>query len=373
MRLRTKRIIWALALFLLAGLLWRPWAANRETPPLPSEPPSSTPPPPPAEPLTLAAVGDVMLARKVDRLMQSQGLGYPLAELGPLLRSADLTFGNLESPLSDTGKPIPGKGIWFRARPEALQVLQQGGFDILNIANNHILDYDTPAFLQTMELLDKAGIRYFGGGQNIQEARRPVLLEEKGIRLGFLGYSDMADIFWSYDYPRSFKATADRPGIAPLEIEAMCQDVELLKAQTDIAVVSLHWGTEYQRRPSSEQRQIAHRLVEAGADIILGHHPHVFQGIEVYKGSIILYSLGNFIMDQNWSRETCEGLLVMLTLTQAGWQQAEILPVQIVEEQPQRATGTRAGKILAELRDLSRDLDTAVEISGNRAIVHQQP
>ncbi|HBT48119.1 MAG TPA: hypothetical protein DEA73_09655 [Peptococcaceae bacterium] len=313
-----------------------------------------------------------MLARKVDRLMQSQGLDYPLAELGPLLRSADLTFGNLESPLSDTGKPIPGKGIWFRARPEALQVLQQGGFDVLNIANNHILDYDTPAFRQTMALLEGAGIHYCGGGENIQEARRPVILEEKGLRLGFLGYSDMADIFWSYDYPRSFKATTERPGTAPLEIETMCQDVELLKARTDTTVVSLHWGTEYQRRPSSEQRQIAHRLVEAGADIILGHHPHVFQGIEVYKGSIILYSLGNFIMDQNWSRETCEGLLAMFTITQAGWQQAEILPVQIVEEQPRQGTGPRAAKILAELRDLSRGLDTEVEINGDRAVVRRK-
>ncbi|MBC7325254.1 MAG: CapA family protein, partial [Moorella sp. (in: Bacteria)] len=145
------------------------------------------PPPPPPGPLTLAAVGDVMLARKVDTLMQSQGVGYPMAKLGSTLKAASLTFGNLESPLATTGKQIPGKGIWFRARPEAIQALKDGGFDIMNIANNHILDYDTPAFLETMDLLEKAGIKYCGGGRDIDQARQPAILEVKGTRLGFLG------------------------------------------------------------------------------------------------------------------------------------------------------------------------------------------
>lgn len=335
------------------------------------------PPPPAPAPFTMAAVGDVMLARKVDRLMQAQGLGYPLAMLGPTLKAADLTFGNLEAPLATTGQQIPGKGIWFRARPEATQVLKDGGFDIMNIANNHILDYDTPAFLQTMDLLKGSGISYFGGGRDLARAREPAVVEVQGVRLGFLGYSDMADIYWSHSYPRRFRATATQAGVAPLVVnntylvEDICQDIRKLKPKVDQVIVSLHWGTEYQRTPTAEQQQIAHRLVDAGADIILGHHPHVFQGVEVYKGSLIAYSLGNFIMDQNWSRETCQGLLLKIKVAREGWQQAEILPVQIVEEQPRQAEGKDAEKILGEVRDLSKKLGTGVEIKEGEAVLRQ--
>jgi len=333
------------------------------------------PPPPSPEPFTLAAVGDVMLARKVDRLMQAQGLDYPLAKLGPTLKAADLTFGNLEAPLATTGKQIPGKGIWFRARPEAMQVLKDGGFDVMNIANNHILDYDTPAFLQTMDLLDDAGIRYCGGGRDLEQARRPAVVEVNGIRLGFLGYSDMADIYWSNEYPRRFRATENEAGVAPLVVDNtylvddIRQDIQKLKPEADLVIVSLHWGTEYQRTPSTEQRQLARQLVDAGADIILGHHPHVFQGLELYKGSLIAYSLGNFIMDQNWSRETCQGLLLKIKVSGEGWQKVEVLPVQIVEEQPHQAEGKDAATILGEVHELSNELGTMVEVKEGRAML----
>ncbi|WP_258360071.1 CapA family protein [Moorella sulfitireducens] len=343
------------------------------------EKPAASPgPQPPPGPLTLAAVGDVMLARKVDRLLQEQGPAYPLAKLGPTLREADLTFGNLESPLATTGTPVPGKGIWFRSRPEAIQVLKDGGFDVMNIANNHILDYDTPAFLQTMDLLKKAGIEYFGGGRDLDQARQPVVVEVNGVRLGFLGYSDMADIYWSHKYPRRFRATDTQPGIAPLVVdntylvEDILQDVQKLKPAVDVVIVSLHWGTEYQRTPSDEQRQVARCLAEGGVDIILGHHPHVFQGLEVYKDSLIAYSLGNFIMDQNWSRETCQGLLLKIEVAEAGWQQAEILPVQIVEEQPRQAEGKDAVIILSEVQDLSKKLGTGVEVKEGKAILNRE-
>ncbi|QGP92785.1 Bacterial capsule synthesis protein PGA_cap [Neomoorella glycerini] len=351
----------------------QPGRATEETPTTASQPP----PPPPPGPLTLAAVGDVMLARKVDRLMQAQGLAYPLAKLGPTLRNADLTFSNLEAPLATTGKQIPGKGIWFRARPEAIQVLKDGGFDVMNIANNHILDYDTPAFLQTMDLLKEAGIRYFGGGRDLDQAREPAMVEVNGVRLGFLGYSDMADIYWSHKYPRRFRATATQAGVAPLVVnnaylvDDICQDIQKLKPRVDLVIVSLHWGTEYQRTPAAEQRQIAHRLVEAGAGIILGHHPHVFQGLEIYEDSLIAYSLGNFIMDQNWSRETCQGLLLKIKVAKEGWQQAEILPVQIVEEQPRQAEGKDAATILSEVRDLSQKLGTGVEVKEGKAMLNR--
>jgi len=347
-------------IILLPLFLWQP-----QLTPQPEQPTLASKPEP--EPLLLAAVGDIMLARKTDRLMQTEGLGYPLAKLGTTLKAADLAFGNLESPLGTAGNPLPGKGIWFRARPEALQVLKEGGFDILNIANNHILDYDTPVFLQTIDLLKEAGITYIGGGNNIDEARQAAILEAKGIRLGFLGYSDMADIFWSYSYPRRFRATPDQPGITPLVVDDINQDIQKLKPDVDLVIVSLHWGTEYSRTPTEEQRQVAHQLIDAGADIILGHHPHVFQGLELYQGGLIAYSLGNFIMDQNWSRETRQGLLLQVTITKEGWQQAEIIPVQIVEEQPRQAEEKDAEIILTEVRDLCRKLGAEMEVEAGKA------
>lgn len=377
MRTKWSLLVVFLILILLPLAFWLSQPVPTTQSAVTTEPvPEPTPPEP--EPMILAAVGDLMLARKTDRLMQSEGLDYPLAKLGETLAAADLTFGNLESPLGTEGTQLPGKGIWFRARPETLQVLKDGGFNILNIANNHILDYDTPALVQTMGLLTEAGISYVGGGINLDEARKAVILESKGISLGFLGYSDMADIFWSYKYPRRFKATADQAGVAPLVednaylVDEISQDIQKLKPEVDLVIVSLHWGTEYSRTPTVEQRQVAHQLIDAGADIILGHHPHVFQGLEVYGGGLIAYSLGNFVMDQNWSRETCQGLLLQITITKEGWQQAEILPVQIVEEQPREAEGKDADITLAELKDLSQKLDTEVVIEEGKGLLNKK-
>lgn len=369
-------------LVVLLILLLLPLTSCQSQPELPSQPvaeaepgPELVPEPPEPEPLLLAAVGDLMLARKTDRMMQAEGLEYPLDKLGATLAAADLTFGNLESPLGTGGTQIPGKGIWFRARPEALQVVKDGGFDILNLANNHIMDYDTPVLEQTLELLQTAGISAIGAGNNLQEAKAATVLESHGIRLGFLGYSDMADIFWNYQYPRRFRATADQAGVAPLMVDnayladAISEDIKKLEPEVDLVIVSLHWGTEYSRTPAAEQRQFAHQLIDAGADIILGHHPHVFQGMEVYQGALIAYSLGNFIMDQNWSRETCQGLLLQITISKEGWQQAEVIPVQIVEEQPRRAEGQDAEVILAELEDLSKRLDTEVVLKNGKGLL----
>ncbi|ADI01424.1 MAG TPA: CapA family protein [Syntrophothermus lipocalidus] len=321
----------------------------------------------------MLAVGDVMLARKVERLIASQGEGYPFARLGDSLKAADLVFGNLESPLSERGRPLPGKGICFRARPSMAAELARRGFDVLSIANNHALDYDTPAFEDTLRLLGEAGIRTVGGGGNITEARSPVILEEQGLKIAFLAYTEMADIYFHPKYQRRFQATQDVGGVAPLVEADVKEDIAAVRDKVDILVLSLHWGTEYSDRPTDEQRRLAREFIDAGADIILGHHPHVIQGVERYGRGIIAYSLGNFIFDQNQKLATKQGMMLRFKVSRGGVEEVTVLPVFINESQPVVASGEEGKPILERISALSQDLGTKLTLNEDRAVVTLNP
>lgn len=333
----------------------------------PSLPVQGSPAPAPVpvdETITLNAVGDVMLARKVGRLIEANGTDYPLRLLGAELAAGDITFANLESPIASSGRPLPGKGICFRAAPAALASLTLGGFDVVSLANNHAVDYDSPALLETLELLAQSGIKTVGAGADINEARQPAILEAKGVKLAFLAYSDLADVYFSSKYPRPHRADANQSGVAPLEERLILEDIQAAAQQADLVLVSLHWGTEYVDQPSKQQREMAHRLIEAGADVILGHHPHWLQGLEVYQGKLIAYSLGNMVFDQNWSEATREGLVLQLELDRQGVRQAQVRPVFIQESQPGWAAGARQAKLNQQVVDLCRKLNTAAQVEG---------
>ncbi len=301
----------------------------------------------PKRQVTLAAVGDIMLARQVTGTLESKGFDYPLASAKAKLEAADVRFGNLESPLGTGGTPIPGKGIWYRGKPEALETVVRGRFDIINLANNHILDYDTALFNETLTALDQKKIAHIGAGQNLDEARAPVIVEKNGLRIGFLGYSDMAEIFWDYSYPRMFAATDEVPGIAPLRREMILEDIAKLKKKVDLVVVSLHWGEEYQNVPTPAQKELAHDVVDAGACLVLGHHPHAIQGVEFYDGAVIAYSLGNFITDQQFDDIVRESMVTTFTLTPEGVVATEVLPAFLTDHQPRLLTG-EAGRLASE-------------------------
>ncbi|MGE5544248.1 MAG: CapA family protein [Bacillota bacterium] len=323
----------------------------------------------PSREVSLLAVGDIMLARKVERLVQSHGLDYPFARIKTKLQSADITFGNLESPLSERGASLPGKGIYFRARPEMSGKLKESGFDVLSVANNHALDYDTDAFLDTLELLRSSRIEPVGGGQNINEARQPVIIEQNGLRVGFLAYTIFADVYYDARYRRTFRATETISGIAPLEQELILEDLAELRPQVDVAIVSLHWGTEYSRSPEAAQQELGRALIDGGADLIIGHHPHIIQGFERYKDGLIAYSLGNFIFDQNQHVFTREGLILELKLTRDGLQDLRVWPVFIQESQPYIMQGPEARELLQEVQQLTRNLGTESTIRDNHLVL----
>lgn len=310
--------------------------------------------------ITLAAVGDVMLARKTQREIDQYGLDYPFKNVAERLSSADLTFCNLEAPLGDTGRPIPGKVIWLRGRPEFIECLKLAGFDVISVCNNHILDYDSPCMLQTLDLLDEAGIAYVGGGRNIEDARTPRIVEAGGLKLGFIGYTEFADswLFWDYSYRRTFLADEDVPGCNPLDMTLVAADIARAKEMgADLVVVSYHWGWEdilYPAafNPKNDLEAIARRTIDLGASVVLGHHPHIVQGFEVYRGGVIAYSLGNFVNDQAKPHQK-EGTILELQIGPSGVLSARITPVWIESTAPRFMTGDEKKAMMEKIERIS--------------------
>jgi poly-gamma-glutamate synthesis protein (capsule biosynthesis protein) len=240
-----------------------------------------------AEPVRLVFVGDVMLDDGPGKLIAAGG--DPLAPMAPLLADADYRIGNLECPLATVGQPMPSKIYNFRADPRAVRVLK-GRFDAMSVANNHSGDYGKAAFLETMAVLDGAGIRHFGGGRNLVEAHAPLWIEQKGLRIAVLAYNEFK--------PRAFEAGANHPGIAWSEDSQVVADIRAARAAgADVVIPFMHWGWEREPDPTARQRQLARVMIDAGADAVVGGHPHVTQGAEVYRGKPIIYSLGNFVFD----------------------------------------------------------------------------
>ncbi len=210
--------------------------------------------------------------------------GNPFTKVKPLISRADIAFCNLETSIEGVGVAAAKRHV-ISSAPENLDYLTEAGFSVANVANNHILDRGESACLQLIQMVKSKGIEIVGlrcqGGTGSARSNRgtPVILSCKGIRVGLLGYADYG-----------FRGTA----LMPLRKPFALADVAELRPQTDCLIVSLHWGYEYTEWPSPEQQRLARRLVDAGANMIIGHHPHVVQGIEEYHGGLIAYSLGNF-------------------------------------------------------------------------------
>jgi poly-gamma-glutamate synthesis protein (capsule biosynthesis protein) len=310
--------------------------------------------------LSLTAVGDIMLGRAVERRITEFGADYPFMRVTPYLQRSDVTFANLESPLGTGGTPIPGKGIWFRADPALAATMAEAGIDAVTLANNHILDYDSELLLETLDALHESGITYCGAGRNTDEAHRPLIINHNGVRLAFLGYSQFGDLFWSWEYNRSFAAGPDLPGVACLGREHLAQiktDINKARAEADVVIVACHWGDEYVEMPNEEQRYLAHALADAGADLILGSHPHAIQGFEYYQGTVIVYSLGNFIMDQA-RPVTCRSMILEAQITPQGINSLSVTPAIINECQPYVPEGAEYYELADRIRRISRPLVT---------------
>lgn len=296
---------------------------------------------------TLVAVGDILLARRVGERIASAGWAAPFAAIEPILASADLAFANLECPASFLGSPYPGKPpiVTFRASPGALFGLKDAGIDIVSLANNHTSDYGAEALGETLDALDVLGVARTGAGRDANEARKPAILSVNGLRAAFLAY---VEPMWSAT------EAAERGGVAHYDAAEAAADIAAARRVADFVIVSLHWGQEHRGFPRQSDREVARALVDAGADAILGHHPHVLQGAEFYRGVPILYSLGNFIFDMV-SPKTYESAAATLRFERGARTNLRLLPLRIDAETfaPAPALGDDGAAIGRLIRDRS--------------------
>lgn len=260
------------------------------------------------DPVRLVFVGDVMLADGPGRTIAAGG--DPLAAFDATLRNADAAIGNLECPLSARGAEMERKITTFRAAPDAVRVIGQR-FTAMSVANNHSGDWGREAFLDTLAHLRAAGIEAFGGGGNLRAAHAPLWLDRKGLRIAVLGYNEYK--------PRAFEAGPDWPGIAwSADAEVLADIAAARRAGADVVIPFMHWGWENEREPSARQRELARRMIDAGADAVVGSHPHVTQGVDAWRGRPIIWSLGNFVFDGFKPGPGREGWLLYLTLDRQG-------------------------------------------------------
>ena len=268
--------------------------------------------------ISLLFAGDIYLSDHVlNAYDRAGGINGVLDEgLRSAIADADLFMANQEFPFSGRGTPMADKQFTFRLPPERMPLLQEIGPDIVTLANNHVLDYGQDALLDTCLLLDQAGILRVGAGADLEDAKRPEIIEIKGRKIGFLGASRVMPV-------GSWAAGSSHPGVFPTYDPApLLESIRALRASCDYLVVYVHWGIERETTPKEYQRELARQYIDAGADLVVGSHPHVLQGIEYYKGKPILYSLGNFVFGSSIP----ETMLVQVELNPGGGAALKLVP-----------------------------------------------
>ncbi len=278
-----RMLLGALALLLFGG----PGCRSRQVPGPVSPVPVS---------VSLVAVGDILMHEDVKAAASQDPGGFPAlwADLVPLFQAADLAFGNLETPVAPTtGRP--GVPFQFNAPATLPTALRASGFTVLSTANNHAFDQGGKGVRETLERLRAERLVALGSGEDRAQAEVTHILERQGIRVAFLGFTDLFNL--------DLNQRATEPWVRPLDLEPALQAVREARGRAEVVVVSVHWGNEYQHLPTKRQRDIARALVGAGCDLLLGHHPHVLQPVEVVEAegrkALVAYSLGNFISNQD--------------------------------------------------------------------------
>lgn len=301
--------------------------------------------------VTIAAVGDIMLARDITTLMDQYGAFYPFERVAGLLQDADLTIANLEFAFTERGV-ASDKLYTFRVLPRFVSGISEAGIDVVSLGNNHAADFGPEGIEDTLATLDGAGILHAGAGPDEPSARRPAFVERDGLRIAFLSYTDVLE--------NTFAGSASA-GVALATVETIDEDVRAARGQADVVVVSLHSGVEYTDAPQPEQQLLARAAIDAGALLVLGHHPHALQGWEEYGQGLIAYSLGNFVFDldeddlANLGPRAFQTVVLYITLTDGAVLDVRAEPVLIdpLENRPRPATADEAAAILSRIEELN--------------------
>ncbi len=347
-------------------------------------------------PVTLNFVGDIMLARRYEYpggIIPTQGVEAILEPTRPFLGdAADITVANLECPLTTNSEHHPTKSIYFKGSPANVAGLTYAGIDIVTLANNHILDYMYGGMQETQSVLEENDILYFGAGANSYEAYQPAFYSKSGVNFAFLAASDRTGQY-SNQQPY-LNAGYNKPGFGNLEPYYIKKQIDEVKDVSDLVVMEWHTGVEYASSPDytcdtcslfgednesdenyfplayapdPKDRTTTHFAIDNGADLVICHHPHMMQGVELYNGKLIAHSLGNFAFDQEYP-ETYPSFILNTKVDQTGFYEFTITPVYIDDYIPQRAEGGLGLHILDDLAQRSKDLDTYLEIDRDSAI-----
>lgn len=287
--------------------------------------------------ITLTAAGDIIPARAVNnQTVKLNNFLWPYEKTANLLKNADITFVNLETPLIK-GCPVTVEGMVFCGDAMNATGLKFAGIDIVSMGNNHAGNYGVKGVEETKDLLTNFGIQVTG-----IESSGPVYEFVKGFKFAFLGYNDISKL---------------QPGVKDVDEEKLKEDIALAKKQADLVIVTFHWGEEYRRQPDERQIYLGHLAIDAGADLVIGNHPHWIQPIEFYKGKLITYAHGNFVFDQMWSQKTREGVVGKYTFYKKQLVDVEYTPIQINDYgQPNFVDLSQANSILEDMRKQSEIL-----------------
>jgi poly-gamma-glutamate capsule biosynthesis protein CapA/YwtB (metallophosphatase superfamily) len=315
--------------------------------------------------IQIGLMGDVMIGRLVNEQMNHVPALYIWGDVYSLLESNDLNIINLEAALTHSPHLVP-KVFNFKADPYKVKALVGASIHVANLANNHILDYSEEGLLETLATLDKAGIKHIGAGRNITEASAPVIIDIKGIKIGILGCTDNEP---------GWLATQSQPGVKFLEIgniEAIREDIQKLRPQVNLLILSIHWGPNMVERPSKAFVQFAHDLIDCGVDLIHGHSAHIFQGVEVYKGKLILYDTGDFIDDYYVDPllRNDRSFLFLVKCTKEGIQELRLIPVLIGPCQVNKANLSEALQIIQRMQKLSKEMKTEFIMQNGELFLH---
>ena len=308
--------------------------------------------------ITFHAVGDVMLGDSpqcfghgVGSRIESHGPLFPFDLVAETLREGDVVFGNLEIVLSRHDRKADRfPAIEYRAQPEAIRGLVACGFDVMNAATNHTMEHGQPALEETLDLLAENGIKSVGVDVLRKNINRYCFLEKNGIRFCFVGYNFRPQQYF-----------IDEPSWPTPDRDLIMKDIDALRDRADCIVVSMHWGDEFITYPSPEQVELGHALIDHGANIVLGHHPHIIQGVERYKGGVIAYSLGNFVFDM-WPERLRKSMILKCKISKGKDIDFEIIPVLINRShQPEILIGEKGDRLREELSGLSEKIQYTEE------------
>ncbi len=315
----------------------------------------------------LVFTGDNLLAGRMGRGIEQHGVAYPYEYVADVLRQTDFAFGNLEAPITAYARATPGKSaasiaahknFIFKTAPRySGEVLKAAGFDCVSLANNHTMDYCSQGVLDTLAALDAAGIAHAGAGHDASAAAQGCVVQAGEVRLGLLAYSLIV--------PAASRAGATTPGINALSKAfepALRQAITRMHEQAEVVIVSFHWGQEGSRSAARYQRDIARACIDAGALLVIGHHPHVPQGVELYHGGVIAYSLGNFAFCG--ASAQVESMILRVELDGAQIAGVSLLPLWVRQGRPAPSADPR---LAARLREICAPTGSVLTAAGDGA------